>query len=295
VNGDCALFGGRQHVGAVTAPEQEPVPGRVEVDALDGDPVGADGVKGGLVDQVGQVGAGKAGVPRASTPSSTSAASVLAALCLAKMSTRSAWVGWPMSTIWSNRPGRSSAGSSTPTRLVAAMTTTPVAAWKPSISASGWLRVCSRSSLCPAPWPRLPPMASISSMKMIDGASLRAWAKRLRTRASTTMLATRSGRRRATRLTIMPPRLCPTSATGGPSAAATASSRVMRRSTMALVQPRLAPMPLRKVRWSWRRRCRGRIVIGTSPAMKPGAGTTGTPRPGGGCGTGRPGRASMLR
>ena len=41
---------------------------------------------------------------------------------------------------------------------------------KPSISASIWLRVCSRSSLPPNALPRLPPIASISSMKMIAGA-----------------------------------------------------------------------------------------------------------------------------
>jgi hypothetical protein len=53
---------------------------------------------------------------------------------------------------------------------------------KPSMSDSSWLSVCSRSSFEPnPPGPRRPPMASISSMKMIDGARLRASANRSRT------------------------------------------------------------------------------------------------------------------
>ena len=46
----------------------------------------------------------------------------------------------------SKRPGRSSAGSSTSGRLVAATTITFVFVSKPSISTRIWLRVCSRSS-----------------------------------------------------------------------------------------------------------------------------------------------------
>ncbi len=59
---------------------------------------------------------------------------------------------------------------------------------KPSISASSWLRVCSRSSLdTAAPEPaRRWPMASISSMKMMAGERLRAWSNRSRTRAAPT-------------------------------------------------------------------------------------------------------------
>ena len=63
------------------------------------------------------------------------------------MAARSGWLGRGISTWRSKRPGRSSAGSRTSGRLVAARTTTPVAGSKPSISASSWLRVCSRSSL----------------------------------------------------------------------------------------------------------------------------------------------------
>ena len=90
--------------------------------------------------------------------------------------------------IWrSKRPGRSSAGSRTSGRFVAAIITMPSVASKPSISASIWLSVCSRSS-CPPPRPapRLRPMESISSTKMIAGACLRAVWKRSRTRAAPT-------------------------------------------------------------------------------------------------------------
>ncbi len=88
------------------------------------------------------------------------------------MATRSGSVGSGMVTWRSNRPGRRRAGSSTSGRLVAASTTIPVAGSKPSISASSWLRVCSRSSFEPRPPspPRRWPMASISSMKMMAGA-----------------------------------------------------------------------------------------------------------------------------
>ena len=52
----------------------------------------------------------------------------------------------------------------------------------PSISTSSWLSVCSRSELLSEP--RAPPTASISSMKMIAGAALRASANRRRMRAA---------------------------------------------------------------------------------------------------------------
>ena len=106
--------------------------------------------------------------------------------CTARMAARSAWLGSGISTWRSKRPGRSRAGSSVSGRLVAAMTTTPVAGSKPSISASSWLRVCSRSSLETSAPPRRWPMASISSMKMMDGARLRASANRSRTRDAPT-------------------------------------------------------------------------------------------------------------
>ena len=74
----------------------------------------------------------------------------------------------------SKRPGRSSAESSVSGRLVAASTITPSEPVKPSISVRIWLSVCSRSScppIAPGP-PRWRPIASSSSMKMIDGRRL---------------------------------------------------------------------------------------------------------------------------
>ena len=105
-----------------------------------------------------------------------------------RISTRPLWSGgWTM--IWrSKRPGRSSAGSRTSGRLVAASTTTPSWPEKPSISVRIWFSVCSRSSWPPidrAP-PRARPMVSISSMKMIAGATLRASANSSRTRLAPT-------------------------------------------------------------------------------------------------------------
>src|SRR5581483_2213854 len=91
-------------------------------------------------------------------------------------------------TLRSKRPGLSSAGSSTSGRFVAARTITPVDASKPSISVRIWFRVCSRSSFEPlnTPLPRERPMASISSMKMMDGAAAFACANRSRTREAPT-------------------------------------------------------------------------------------------------------------
>ncbi|CAM5372547.1 hypothetical protein SFUMM280S_09622 [Streptomyces fumanus] len=68
------------------------------------------------------------------------------------------------------------------------MTTTPSEPEKPSISVRIWFRVCSRSSWppMPAPPPRARPMVSISSMKMIDGATFRASANSSRTREAPT-------------------------------------------------------------------------------------------------------------
>ena len=128
----------------------------------------------------------KPGVPRATTSRSTSGPSFLPLAWTARIAARSRRLGRGISTCRSNRPGRSSAGSRISGRLVAARTTTPVAGSKPSISASIWLSVCSRSSLETRVPPRRWPMASTSSMKMIAGASLRAAANRSRTRAAPT-------------------------------------------------------------------------------------------------------------
>ena len=72
-------------------------------------------------------------------------------------------------------------------RLVAAIITMPSVASKPSISESIWLSVCSRSSWPPPrPAPRLRPIESISSTKMIAWPILRALWNRSRTRLAPT-------------------------------------------------------------------------------------------------------------
>ena len=116
----------------------------------------------------------KPGVPRATTFRSTSGPSCLPRQCTARIAARSVSVGSGIVTCRSNRPGRSSAGSRTSGRLVAARTTMPWVMSKPSISDSSWFSVCSRSSLeTTAPEPaRRWPMASISSTKMIAGRPL---------------------------------------------------------------------------------------------------------------------------
>ena len=63
----------------------------------------------------------------------------------------------------------------------------PSLASKPSISTSSWFRVCSRSSLPPPrPAPRWRPTASISSMKMMQGAFFLACSNMSRTREAPT-------------------------------------------------------------------------------------------------------------
>mmetsp|Transcript_16822 Transcript_16822/g.48023 ORF Transcript_16822/g.48023 Transcript_16822/m.48023 type:complete len:243 (-) Transcript_16822:267-995(-) len=91
--------------------------------------------------------------------------------------------------IWrSKRPGRRMAWSRMSIRLVPASTTTPSRVSKPSISTSSWFKVFSRSSLPPEkpPLPRARATASISSMNTMQGAFLRAWLKRSRTREGPT-------------------------------------------------------------------------------------------------------------
>ena len=113
----------------------------------------------------------KPGVPRAITRGSTSFASGLLRMCTRKIFSRPTTSGLGTTTCLSKRPGRNSAGSRTSGRLVAAIKITPSFASKPSISTSIWFNVCSRSSLPPPrPAPRCRPTASISSIKMIQGA-----------------------------------------------------------------------------------------------------------------------------
>jgi hypothetical protein len=83
--------------------------------------------------------------------------------------------GRVISTILSNLPGRVSALSSVYLRLVAASTTTVSLLVKPSISTNNWLRVESFYSFLELYL--FLPIASISSMKIIDGACYRAFAK----------------------------------------------------------------------------------------------------------------------
>ena len=96
--------------------------------------------------------------------------------------------GRPTSICLSKRPARISALSNISARFVAARTITPAFVWKPSISVSSWLSVFSRSSLPekPAFLPRARPMASISSMKTMQGAFCLACSKRSRTREAPT-------------------------------------------------------------------------------------------------------------
>ena len=111
------------------------------------------------------------GVVRATTRRSTSFAKGIFLVCTFRMPSRPSMLG-ASTMIWrSKRPGRSSALSSTSGRLVAASRITCTLVSKPSISTRSWLRVCSRSSWPPPkPAPRCRPTASISSMKIMQGA-----------------------------------------------------------------------------------------------------------------------------
>ena len=111
-------------------------------------------------------------------------------MCTSRIFWRPARSGGCTATRRSNRPGRSSAWSSTSGRLVAPITITPVDESKPSISVRIWFSVCSRSSLPPlkpaTPDVRERPIASSSSMNTIAGDDSFACANRSRTRAAPT-------------------------------------------------------------------------------------------------------------
>ena len=129
----------------------------------------------------------KPGVPRAMIEGLTSSASGTLRMCTLRICSRPRTSGSGTTTWRSKRPGRSSAGSSTSGRLVAAMTMTPSLPSKPSISTSSWFSVCSRSSWPPPrPAPRCRPTASISSMKMMQGACFLACSNMSRTREAPT-------------------------------------------------------------------------------------------------------------
>ena len=130
----------------------------------------------------------KPGVWRARNERSSSGSSFSGRRCTSKISSRSLTSGSPTSICRSKRPARMSALSRMSARFVAASTMTPVLVWKPSISVRSWLSVFSRSSLPekPAFLPRARPMASISSMKTMQGAFCLACSKRSRTREAPT-------------------------------------------------------------------------------------------------------------
>ena len=88
----------------------------------------------------------KPGVPRAMTSRSTPGASGVFLVCTARMPVRPRTSGRGTTMRRSKRPGRSSAGSRTSGRFVAAIRMTPSFDSKPSISTSSWFSVCSRSS-----------------------------------------------------------------------------------------------------------------------------------------------------
>ncbi len=107
--------------------------------------------------------------------------------CTCKIATRPFKSG--LSTIMrlSNLPGRSRALSKISGRFVAAKIKTPLELSKPSISERSWFNVDSLSSF-PPPYLEslLRPMASISSIKTMQGAFLAASLKRSRTREAPT-------------------------------------------------------------------------------------------------------------
>ena len=78
--------------------------------------------------------------------------------------------GLSTTTLLSNLPGLKRASSSTSGLFVAPMTTMPFVTSNPSISLKSWLRVCSLSSFPPRTFSLLFPMASISSINMMQGA-----------------------------------------------------------------------------------------------------------------------------
>ena len=127
------------------------------------------------------------GVPRARIERSTSSPMGILRVCTRRISSRPRTSGRATTTRRSKRPGRRRAGSRTSGRLVAAIRITPSFDSKPSISTSSWFSVCSRSS-CPPPRPapRWRPTASISSMKMMQGAFFLPCSNRSRTRLAPT-------------------------------------------------------------------------------------------------------------
>jgi len=125
-------------------------------------------------------------VARAISLKSTVSSNSTSLECTFKMLIRPFKSGLSTTTRRSKRPGRRRAGSRISGRLVAPRTKSPFVESKPSISESSWFKVCSRSSFPPIRLSRLRPMASISSIKMIQGAFSVAFLNRSRTRDAPT-------------------------------------------------------------------------------------------------------------
>ena len=130
----------------------------------------------------------KPGVWRARKSMSRLSSSFSGFRCTTKISLRSFRSG-KSTCIWrSKRPARIRAESSMSARLVAASVMMPLLVPKPSISVNRAFSVFSRSSLPPMAgfFERARPTASISSMKMMQGAFVLAFSKRSRTRDAPT-------------------------------------------------------------------------------------------------------------
>ena len=127
--------------------EQHAVAGVGEVGGGQYGTAGPDRGQGGLVDQVGQVRARKARGGGGDLVEVGVWAEVLAAGMRVQDGPPFGPAGQRDDDLAVEPAGPRSAGSSASGRLVAASTTTPPDSSNPSISASSWLRVCSRSSL----------------------------------------------------------------------------------------------------------------------------------------------------
>ena len=130
----------------------------------------------------------KPGVWAANLRESTSLLNFMGFKCTLKMASRPTISGLSILICRSKRPGRSKAESNTSGLLVAARMITPASVANPSISTSKEFKVFSRSSLEPGicPLPRERPMASISSINMIQGAFSLACLNKSLTRAAPT-------------------------------------------------------------------------------------------------------------
>mmetsp|Transcript_67168 Transcript_67168/g.186058 ORF Transcript_67168/g.186058 Transcript_67168/m.186058 type:complete len:230 (-) Transcript_67168:891-1580(-) len=123
-------------------------------------------------------------VRRASVESSMFLSSTSFAAYISRISIRPLRSGIGTTTCLSRRPGLVSALSSDSGKFVAQMTTIPLFCSNPSSSTRSWLRVILTAVL--SRLDRLEPTASISSMKTMQGACLRASWNRSRIRRAPT-------------------------------------------------------------------------------------------------------------